>query len=569
MSKGGKQLNVILLALNLIFLTTMAISIVLMVFTVKWKRMEASGAKYFFLLLLAILIYNFGYWGEFNSNSFQNAYFFLKIEYISIPFQPYLWLMMTVDLCGTSKKVRKTIRSITVLYPLFVAVAFFLNPVTHLYYTSIRFENVGPYYAILTEKGPFYIVMSAWVAVIGIICMSMYYIGYRNATILHKRKYLIMMVSTCMPWLAVFLNTVNIFKIDCAVPLNIVAMVSISYGVFFLQLFHVMPIAMETVFQRSVEGITIVDGKDDILDYNEAFKKVYPDIARCPKGGSLSEFLLRHPELQEIYGGKGFTQFQKVREGQLCYFSAQVAPLTTKTGESLGKLLSIYDITTHILYQNELYAKVAAAEKKASLSEISFLQAQIKPHFLYNTLSVISSMISRNPAEAKKLVVNLSDYFRTSCFFDSLDAMTPLDKELRTVSTYVQIEKARFGERLNFEIQCDQVISANIPHLTLQPLVENAIVHGIMKKTGGGHVILSIRLERNQVLFSIIDDGIGMSEEMVSSVLGGVNTGQSVGLSNIQMRLVKYYGEGLSIESSEGRGTRVSFSVPYFSTTKE
>lgn len=194
--------------------------------------------------------------------------------------------------------------------------------------------------------------------------------------------------------------------------------------------------------------------------------------------------------------------------------------------------------------------------------ELSFLQAQIKPHFLYNALSVIASLSTREPERAKGLLYDLSDYLRGSFNFENNSGVTPLSRELATVKAYISIEKERFRGKLNVEYDIDETIEAMVPLLAIQPLVENGIRHGILKKPEGGTLSLRIKREGSDVVIEVQDDGVGFNREQLAEILQGEAPGSGVGLKNIHRRMILYYGNGLNISSEEGKGTAVVLRIP-------
>ncbi|MDO7906328.1 ATP-binding protein [Paenibacillus sp. JX-17] len=200
--------------------------------------------------------------------------------------------------------------------------------------------------------------------------------------------------------------------------------------------------------------------------------------------------------------------------------------------------------------------------QNATRTEMAFLQAQIKPHFLYNALNVIIATCPVNPDKATDLLIELSQYLRGSFDFRNQDHLVPLAKELELVESYVALESARFEDRLKFESEVDDDILVQVPPLTIQPLVENAIRHGIMQRAAGGCVRLSIRDTGSSVVVSITDDGIGISAEHLQSIQSGVSPSGGVGLMNIQRRLQAMYGQGLQIEPLAAGGTEVRFELP-------
>lgn len=194
-------------------------------------------------------------------------------------------------------------------------------------------------------------------------------------------------------------------------------------------------------------------------------------------------------------------------------------------------------------------------------AELNFLQAQIKPHFLYNALSVISSLSVREPKKAKELLLNLSDYLRGSFNFENHSGLISLSAELQTVEAYLAIEKARFKERLQvvYDIQSD--VSVAIPMLSLQPLVENAVRHGIMQRVEGGTVKISVTELDGQVVIAVKDDGVGMTTDKLAELLSPADP-QGVGIRNIHRRMLTIYGHSLEIESVPDLGTKVIMVIP-------
>lgn len=195
-------------------------------------------------------------------------------------------------------------------------------------------------------------------------------------------------------------------------------------------------------------------------------------------------------------------------------------------------------------------------------TELSFLQAQIKPHFIYNALSVISSLSLVKPAKAKELILDLSDYLRGSFDFESKEGITTLKKELNIVKAYLSIEQARFKERICVEFEIDD-INCTVPMLSVQPLVENAVRHGIMPMISGGKIWITVKNEGEYIKISVRDNGIGIDEKRLNYILSGKIENGSVGIKNIHRRLIKLYGNGINISRGKENGTNVEFKIPW------
>lgn len=195
-------------------------------------------------------------------------------------------------------------------------------------------------------------------------------------------------------------------------------------------------------------------------------------------------------------------------------------------------------------------------------AEIAFLRSQIKPHFLFNALNSIAALCRESPDKAEDVIIQLSQYLRGSFDFKTLDSLTTVKKERELLEAYLNIEKVRFGKRLNTRYEIDESINLSIPPLILQPLVENAVRHGLMACVNGGTVIISIQRDRGKAVFTIEDTGVGMEPSQVTRLLNQIPDGNGVGIWNINQRLRLIYGTELEIRSQKGSGTVVSFQLP-------
>lgn len=194
--------------------------------------------------------------------------------------------------------------------------------------------------------------------------------------------------------------------------------------------------------------------------------------------------------------------------------------------------------------------------------ELDALQAQIKPHFLYNTINTIVSFCRYDADRAAELLVELSEYLRGSFDFHNRGALVPLSREIGLVRSYLTIEQARFGDKLHVNWDADFTDSCVVPPLVVQPLVENAVRHGLSPKKDGGAVTVSVREEGGSVRICVSDNGVGIPAERLELLLRKDGPRPGVGLANINRRLQALYGTELVVESTVGEGTRICMSLP-------
>jgi sensor histidine kinase YesM len=190
--------------------------------------------------------------------------------------------------------------------------------------------------------------------------------------------------------------------------------------------------------------------------------------------------------------------------------------------------------------------------KELENKRTALMLSQINPHFIYNTFSAIAATCDSSPKQAKQLTIDFAQYLRRNINSLSCEDLISFDQELEHVECYLKIEKARFRESLNviYSIQCRNFY---LPPLTLQPLVENAVKHGITKRVTGGTIKISTYEEETYYVVEIIDDGVGFDVERAE---------MHVGLENVRSRLAAMCKADMQIKSTVGVGTRIRLEIP-------
>jgi two-component system LytT family sensor kinase len=203
--------------------------------------------------------------------------------------------------------------------------------------------------------------------------------------------------------------------------------------------------------------------------------------------------------------------------------------------------------------------KLVDQEKALLQARMDALISQINPHFLFNTLNTISSLIRFDPDMARTVVLKLSNILRRR--LKAQVHFSPLQQELDFIDDYLDIEVVRFGrDKLQILREIDPAtLDMVVPSMILQPLVENALRHGIAPKIEGGTITLRAQREKGRLLVEVIDDGVGISELRQSEAQGS-----GIGISNVRERLKVVYGEDFTfkIDSQPGRGTAIRFEIP-------
>jgi two-component system LytT family sensor kinase len=252
---------------------------------------------------------------------------------------------------------------------------------------------------------------------------------------------------------------------------------------------------------------------------------------------------------------------------------AVIAPLIVD-GQTVGTLASynstasvaltraVCEVARWVSSQLEL-AQLDQSRTRAMEAEIRALRAQISPHFIYNSLTAIASFVRTDPSRARELLLEFADFTRYS--FRRNGSMTTLAEELRCIDCYFELEQARFGDQLQLAVCVEpEILGLELPFLCLQPLVENAVRHGLRAKSGQGTVTIRAEDSGAQYTITIIDDGVGMDSATAGAALSGEGTTDAHAVANIQERLLAAFGpdHGLRLLSTPGEGTTVTIRVP-------
>ncbi len=209
--------------------------------------------------------------------------------------------------------------------------------------------------------------------------------------------------------------------------------------------------------------------------------------------------------------------------------------------------------------------KLEAQQLRLNEARLAALTSQINPHFLFNTLNSVSSLIRTNPDQARSVVYRLSSILRR--LLRNTDNLTPLREELAFIDNYMNIEMVRFGEKLRFVKEIDpETLDRMVPSMLLQPIIENSIRHGLSSKVDGGMIRVRSWLADGKLQLVVEDDGVGIPEARLATLFE-----QGIGVSNVNERLKVLFGQDyrMWIDSKPGEGTRTGIEIPELQVTSE
>nr|WP_296438657.1 sensor histidine kinase [uncultured Acetatifactor sp.] len=341
-----------------------------------------------------------------------------------------------------------------------------------------------------------------------------------------------------------------------------------------------LPIQERNVDDREFRGILLegvscyarscrIDGSNVYLvsvipreDVRKSINMLNGNMALMFVGVSLLMLLVMATMVKSITGRLKLLkeQMQLIQEGNICKMEEG------SSGDEIGQLIGNYNVMVDRV--EELLKEQYTLGQEKVQAELRALQAQINPHFLYNTLDMINWMSQKREAENIRSVVQAMSRFYRLTLSKGRD-IVPIRDEVEMCEAYMEIQKRRYKGRICYEVEVDEdILDCLIPKITLQPFLENAIIHGINEKAEGrGMVILNGWMEDGRITLSVTDDGEGMTREDKEKS----HQGSHYGLSNIEHRLKLFFGECIpvQIESSPGIGTCVIINIPMKTGSEE
>ncbi len=311
----------------------------------------------------------------------------------------------------------------------------------------------------------------------------------------------------------------------------------------------------------SADAVAITDTRDVL-----AYVGVGKDYYELDEHHAISDMTQRAVLLDQIIINNDLRQYHLAD-----FHSVIIIPL--RENGAVSGTLKIYYRSTHsitsslkemavglsqlISTQMEV-SRIEQLKEMTRKAEFTALQSKINPHFLFNALNAISSLIRIRPQQARQLIANLADYLRYN--LNKGDTLIDIQEELQQVRDYVAIEQARFGDKLEVVFEVDDV-HIQVPSLLLQPLVENAILHGIQPRSAPGRVTIEVKQLAGGIRVAVRDTGYGISQAVIDGVAAGRVESRSIGLMNVHQRVKLLYGDGLQLRRLEP-GTEVCFYLP-------
>ena len=549
----------------------MLISLVLLGYV--YINRHKTGAGYSLGILSLVFLWSVAQGLEFSVQALKDKLIFANLQYIPITIIPVLYFYLSLSFSRKENiKKQKYLPYLLLIIPVVLNVLIWTEPFHGLLRQDIYLNSEGLVPTIGKRFGvtmfPFAVFNFSLTVATLVILMHTWmdkHFHYRS-----QSKYLL--IGLFIPTLTNFLHFmgIDLYNIDMTPFSFVIAGILLTCGIFRQGLFDLVPIALSHIFHEMKPGLIVCDKSLRLIDMNPSAMLILRVDGNSIIGQPVSVAFAHAPKLVQVIEQRRCckNEISFCDDHSQSFFEIAVTLLKNTKGAKLGWMVQIFDITErknaeNYLKQDKENAMMLykTAEQASISNESAFLQAQIKPHFLYNALNVIAALCRVDPMKARELILDLSHYMQHSFDFKNLTRYVTFEEEMEFVQAYVRIEKARFKARLNVKYEIDDTEGLLLPPLLLQPMVENAIRHGIRKSETGQTVVLRVKNMQTHYLIEIEDDGAGMAPEQIEVILREAGEG-GVGLANIQKRLRMLYGTKLCIESRKGQGTKVSMTLP-------
>ena len=556
---------------HLITIAVMIISLSLLVYISGYRH--KTGVKYFAGILALVFLWSLTQGLEFSVQELEHKLFFANLQYISIMLIPVLYLYLAVAFSPKGQLLEKKHYPYALLIaPLALNVLLWTDSYHGLIRQNIYLNLEGLFPTVGKTFGLIMYPFAAYNFTLALLIMFILVRCWKDKDYHFRKQAKYLFWGIFIPTGSNFLHFsgISFYNIDLTSFSFAISGLILTYGIFRHGLFDIVPIAQNKIIGEMKSGLLVYDNSLRLLELNPFAKAMLCPEEKNPSGQTAYNLFAHTPELlQAMEKRQGCRkEFAYKIGGKQYYLEIIITPIENAKKITLGWMGQIYDLTQRWQAEERLkqdretaLTMYKTAEQVSILNESAFLQAQIKPHFLFNALNIIAVLCKLEPDKARALILDLASYMRHSFDFKNLENYISLEEELEFIKAYVRIEEARFKNSLNVVYELENSEGLMLPPLLLQPLVENAIRHGIRKSAAGKTVTLRVTNNPEFYLIEVEDDGAGMSPEKLEMIRNGKEKG-GVGLANIQKRLRIMYAAQLIIESDEKTGTKVTIKLP-------
>jgi signal transduction histidine kinase len=558
-----------------------------------WKRREFPISISYGLGMLAGAFYTFGYAFEILSTTLEEVRFWLRVEYIGIPFGSMLWIIMVLQYTGRQAFVRKWVVLLLLVIPITTLVAHYTNEWHHLFYTSMVLDTADSFPLVSLVKGPLYWVHVTYAYTLFIIGMGLMIQMYRKATPRMKKQIALMVIGSCGPYggTLIYLSGVTLIPIDFAPFGFVFSGVCYLWGIYQFNMLRLAPFALQKVFESMQDAVVVLDLDNCIASFNQSASQAIESLNRKNVVGQPAAHIFSlYPKLLERINQEPSSDHKAQITGQADakFYNVHLSLICDNNQKPIGKMLLLSDVTETVHYEDRLLYK---SRQLAELNTFKDKMFNVIAHDIRDPLAVLINLMELMEEEMQTceesheeivhemsqqiqntftLVESLLDWFQSQ---RGGMVFNPVIRDLaRTVKTNVRLMQVRSGSKniiIISDIPDSLYVFADKEMLDL--IIRNLLSNAIKFTENGGSIRLKAEYADGKIIVSISDTGSGIPAGQAESLLQeahpvsspGTAGERGVGLGLTLCReFVRLNGGEIWFESALSQGSTFYFSLP-------
>lgn len=575
------------------FVLLSATLLMLFVSYLSFRKRRLAVARYNGLSMLAAALYSFGYAFETISLDMESILFWLRVQYIGIPFISTLWLLFVIHYTGYQSYLKRWMYALLFLIPVMTVILHFTNESHHLFYSSVTLNlDSGSLSPVKITRGPWYWVHIAYTYFQGAAGIGLFVAAYVQAMpIVRKQTLLLIMVATA-PWVCnlIYVIRMDLVLIDLTALGFLLSGIVQIWGIYRFHLLRLTPVALQSVYDTMQDGVIILDYEDGITQVNNAAKSMFKELRFIKENEASVGCVLRsQPELAAFIRRPGNHEGTVSLEhrGEMRHYSLRISALHDRSGEMLGRMVILSDTTQMTAYQEKL---LASANQMAEMSAFKDKLFTLVAHDLRDPLAVLINLTELLEKEIRttgeeqeilrevgghvrhtyRLMENLLEWYRSqtgkAVYRPSEWNLTAsLEETIRTMKLRADTK----GVAITSELAGDNPVYADREMLEL--VLRNLISNAVKFTPEGGAVQVGATKEGEGYAIYVRDTGVGIHPGAGQSLFKDVQTGASQGTDGeagsglglyLSANLVALHGGNIWYESVKDEGSTFYFTVP-------
>jgi signal transduction histidine kinase len=590
-TRGGENLD---LRMGIFDVLLVATFLMLFISYLSYRKRKQDVAKYCALVMLAASFYSFGYAFEIISTNLDQAKFWLKVQYVGIPFITTFWLILVIIYTGHQGLLKRWVMPLLFAIPFLTLILHYTNDIHYLFYRDILFEpSSSNLSATLLFKGPWYWVHISYLYLEAAFGMLLFVRMYSKAIPIVRKQVVMLILGAAAPWLAniIYLTAYSQMNFDLTpIGFTLSGLIYV-WGIYRFNLLRLVPVAYQKVFETMQDGVIILDYDHNLSHVNKAARSIFEELNSW-NGQTISvdEIFASNPDLLKMISDLEHNENRiSIQKGEeMRYYHVKMSVIYDKSGMVLGKLIIFSDVTQVTLYQEQLVANANQLEELNAFKDKLFA---VVTHDIRDPLALLVNLteiieedfidsgseesrifreISSQVRDTHLLVDNLLDWVRSQ---RGKINFRPLVWELEPiVSQSIKAMRNRLNiKHIDMTVSVQDGSKAYADKEMVELILRNLMFNAIKYTEVGGHIHIEVVRNTDRVTVSVKDSGVGVDSEVGKSLFHEMQQGSLQGTDGergtglglyLCGKFVRLNGGDIWYETKEGQGSTFYFTLP-------